>query len=111
VLIQSDDGSLVQHLPPGSYEVAVSGRSGAGIYQLIVKTVPAGAPFDPVASNEFNGFDPGPVAVADVNGDGKPDLIAGDFSGAGPTPYDEGAAWQRRRHVRATANLCRSSLC
>jgi hypothetical protein len=71
VLIQSDDGSLVQHLPPGIYKVGVSARSGAGRYQLTVAVVPTNAPFEPLSV----GLLPRAVAVADVNGDGKPDLV------------------------------------
>jgi hypothetical protein len=71
VLIQSDDGSLVQHLPPGTYELAVSARSGAGRYQLTVESIPASAPFEKLSV----GTNPFSVAVADVNGDGIPDLI------------------------------------
>jgi hypothetical protein len=40
VLDQSEDGSLVQYVQPGIYEVSVSSRS-AGRYQLIVESVPA----------------------------------------------------------------------
>jgi hypothetical protein len=70
VLIQSDS-SLVQHLPPGTYEVAVSARSGAGRYRLTTVVIPASAPFEPVSV----GTQPNQVVVADVNGDGKPDLV------------------------------------
>jgi hypothetical protein len=70
VLIQSDDGSLVQHLPPGTYEVAVSARSGAGHYRLTAEVVPASAPLEPLSG----GSGSVPVVV-DVNGDGKPDIV------------------------------------
>jgi hypothetical protein len=70
VLIQSD-GSLAQHLPPGIYEVAVSAGSGSGRYQLTVVAVQTNAPFELLPSPPFaKGF-----VLADVNGDGRPDII------------------------------------
>lgn len=70
VLIQSD-GSLVQHLPAGTYLLEVSTYSGAGQYQLTVSAVPASAPIKPLSVSSYVSD----MAVADVNGDGKPDLV------------------------------------
>jgi hypothetical protein len=83
VLIQSD-GSLVQHLPPGTYEVAVSAQSGAGRYQLTAESVPASTPFEPL----WVGSQLSTMVVADVNGDGKPDLIVDDLGTYNPTTHN-----------------------
>jgi uncharacterized repeat protein (TIGR01451 family) len=71
VLIQSDDGSIVQHLQPGTYILTVSARSGAGGYQLISEFGQASPPLQPIRP----GFYPQSVMVADLNGDGIPDLV------------------------------------
>jgi hypothetical protein len=70
-LIQSDIGTIAQNLPPGTYYLLISARSGAGRYQLTIETVSVSPPLDPL--NVGNG--PAAVTAADVNGDGKPDLI------------------------------------
>jgi hypothetical protein len=70
VLIQSG-GQIVQHLQPGRYTLTVSARSGMGAYRLTSEFVQASPPFDPVGVGE----NPGAVAVADLNGDGIPDLV------------------------------------
>jgi hypothetical protein len=85
VLIQSD-GSLVQHLKPGTYEVAVSARSGAGPYQLTTAVIPASAPFEPLSVST----QPRQVVVADVNGDGKPDLLT---LNSGSSGYGTVSVW------------------
>jgi hypothetical protein len=90
LLIQSDNGSLVQYLEPGpndapqTYYLAVSARSGTGSYQLIselVQTnVPLGGPL--VGDNQRS------VAVADVNGDGNFDLITSNHLFTYPSSGD-----------------------
>jgi hypothetical protein len=71
VLIQSDDGSLVQYLQPGTYDLAVSARSAVGRYQLITEVIQASAPFEPLSVAS----EPSSVAVGDVNNDGISDLV------------------------------------
>ena len=70
VLIQSG-GQIVQHLQPGRYTLTISARSGTGAYRLTSQFVQASPPFDPVGV----GDNPGSVVVADLNGDGIPDLV------------------------------------
>jgi hypothetical protein len=70
-LIQSDDGVIVQHLAPGNYALLISARSGSGAYQLTSAFVPGSSALDPLTVGQL----PEAVAVADVNGDGIPDLI------------------------------------
>src|SRR5205807_1261178 len=45
---QSDDGTLVQHLLPGSYSLTVSAQAGTGSYQLTTEFVQASVPHAPV---------------------------------------------------------------
>jgi hypothetical protein len=71
VLIQADDGPIVQYLQPGTYSVSISALSGVGSYQLVSQFVPGNAPSTPVGV----GAKPNSVAVVDVNGDGRPDLV------------------------------------
>lgn len=73
VLVQSGS-QIVQHLQPGSYRLTVSARSGAGAYRLTTQSVQASPPGDPLAV----GFQPDAVAVADLNGDGIPDMLVAD---------------------------------
>ena len=71
VLLQSDAGILKQHLEPGIYGLAVASLSGVGSYRLSTEFVQASAPFAPVKG----GKSPPSAALADVNGDGRPDLV------------------------------------
>jgi hypothetical protein len=71
VLIQSDNGQIVQALQPGSYSLVVTARSGIGSYRLTSAFVQADPPLDPLPVGAL----PQSVAVADVNGDGIPDLL------------------------------------
>ena len=72
ILVQSDSGSIAPHLQPGSYYLIVSAASGSGDYRLVTRFVAGNSPF---AALPFNLVELGVVAVADVNGDGQPDLI------------------------------------
>jgi uncharacterized repeat protein (TIGR01451 family) len=80
LLIQSDDGAIVQHLQPlpagQSYSLAVSAQSGTGSYQLTTEFVQADPPLAPLGAGAF----PSSVAVADVNGDGIPDLVVANYT-------------------------------
>jgi hypothetical protein len=71
VLLQSDGGSLVQVLQPGSYLLTVSAQSGTGTYQLDTKFVQTSDPFAAVPT----GAGAASVAVTDFNGDGNPDVV------------------------------------
>ncbi len=73
-LVQSDGGRIAQQLQPGKYFVNVSAVSGRGGYELIANLAPALSPLRPLAVGQ-NVTD---VAIVDVNGDGKPDLIVAD---------------------------------
>jgi hypothetical protein len=80
VLIQSD-GSIVQHLEPGTYYLAVSAASGAGTYRLTSEFVRASAPFTPIGLGNGPPTSPGKVVAADLNGDGWPDLVTANGNG------------------------------
>jgi hypothetical protein len=118
VLIQSDDGSLVQHLPPGTYEVAVSARSGVGRYRLTTAVVLASAPFKPFLKGGVPRYSP--VVVADVTAAplhprrrgrrGRPVLARQSVRGEGET--DDGPhvpdADDRELTQALLAHACRS---
>jgi hypothetical protein len=70
-LIQSDQGALAEDLQPGTYILTVSAASGAGGYQMTTEFMAASPPVNPLPA----GTRPDSVALADVNGDGLPDLI------------------------------------
>jgi hypothetical protein len=100
VLIQSDSGLIEQHLQPGTFLLRVSAQTGIGSYRLATKFTPTQDPFTPPVVGKRP-----TIAVADVNGDGIPDLItanyldnsvsvllgAGDGSFGTPTNYPVGA--------------------
>jgi hypothetical protein len=71
-LIQSDSGTLAQVLLAGSYSLAVSSQSGSGSYQLTTTFVPAGPALQSPAVGSYPNT---AVVAADLNGDGKPDLV------------------------------------
>ena len=75
LLIQSDSGRILQHLEPGNYSLAVSAQAGVGTYRLTTDFTRASLPFTPLAVGTF----PRAVAVADVNGDGIPDVITANY--------------------------------
>ncbi len=77
VLVQSDDGSVVQHLLPGAYTLTVSARSGGGSYQLVTEFVQASPPLGPPKV----GWAPHAVTTADLNNDGIPDLALANRGG------------------------------
>src|SRR5262249_18541734 len=77
VLIQSGAGAIVQHLQPGTYALTVSARSGTGSYQLTSQFVQTNQPLDPIRLGSAGA--PCAVAVADLNGDGIPDLVVANY--------------------------------
>jgi hypothetical protein len=80
VLIQSDN-AIVQHLSAGTYLLSVSAASGAATYRLTTDFVQGNAPFNPINL----GADPTKVVVADLNGDGVPDIVTADLGYNGVT--------------------------
>jgi hypothetical protein len=81
-LVQSDDlapgqpaALLVQHLQPQTYTLAVSAQAGAGGYRLTSTFVQADPPLDRLAV----GMGPKAVVFADVNSDGRPDLVVANY--------------------------------
>jgi hypothetical protein len=72
VVVQSD-GSIVQPLQPGIYDLEVSARSEAGYYQLTSAFAQGSLPFGPVPLGSGRA---GQLVIADVNDDGIPDLVA-----------------------------------
>jgi hypothetical protein len=74
-LVQSDGGRIAQHLQPGTYYLNVSAVSGTGGYQLVANLAPALPPLRPLS---VGGQDAADVVIADLNADGKPDLIVAD---------------------------------
>jgi hypothetical protein len=76
VLIQSDN-AIVQHLPAGTYWLSVSAASGAGTYQLTTDFVQGNAPFDPANPGALGRK----LVVADLNGDGVPDVVMSNLDG------------------------------
>src|SRR5262249_12803381 len=50
VLVQPDDGALIQHLAPGTYLLTVSARSGSGAFRLSTAYVQTSGPSVPLAA-------------------------------------------------------------
>jgi hypothetical protein len=74
VLIQSDT-TIVQHLLPGTYSLSVAATSGAGTYQLTTDFRQGSSPFVPAPARNR----PVAVVLADLNGDGIPDIVTANF--------------------------------
>src|SRR5262249_51214155 len=79
VLIQSDGlkgtsstAQIVQHLQPGTYFLAVAAAAETGPYVLTMGFETTTSPLDRLATGSMAPS----VVVADVNGDGRSDLIA-----------------------------------
>jgi hypothetical protein len=75
MLIQSDSGRILQHLQPGTYSVAVSAEAGVGTYRLTTDFTQASLPVAPLDVGTF----PRAVAVADLTGDGRLDLVSANY--------------------------------
>src|SRR5262249_16206375 len=71
VLIQSNDGTIVQHLQAGTYTLTVSAGAGAGNYRLSTDFSAGSSPLAPLTV----GAPPKALLMADLNGDGWLDLI------------------------------------
>jgi hypothetical protein len=76
VLVQSDSGSLMQNLPAGTYYLLVSAQAGVGSYRLSSTFVQGSFPLAPLPVGSY----PCSVAVADLNGDGIPDIVVANQS-------------------------------
>jgi hypothetical protein len=70
VLIQSDS-AIVQHLPAGTYELAVTAASGAGTYQLVTDFLQGSSPFAQLPL----GHNASALVLADFNKDGILDIV------------------------------------
>jgi hypothetical protein len=97
---QDSVSSLVDHLAPGTYMVAVSADSGAGRYQLTLSAVPINAPLEPLPLPSLVKG----VVAADVNGDGKPDLITTDSGGVSVLLGNGDGTFERSQHFPAGPN-------
>ena len=69
------DARIAQHLPAGTYYLSVSARSGSGSFSLSTTFTQSLTPGESITEGQ-GGFG---VTTADVNGDGKPDIILPDF--------------------------------
>jgi hypothetical protein len=78
LLLRSDDADLDLGIRPGSYTLVVEGQGGTGGgYRLSLDFAPGqapAAPSDPGFDQPEAGTLPASVAVADFNGDGRPDV-------------------------------------
>jgi hypothetical protein len=96
VLLGNGDGTFqpVQTYPSGGFDIAIADVNGDGKLDLLtVNCGPCGSgegvagvllgngdgTFEPVRTISLPRYYPGSIAVADVNGDGKPDLVISFF--------------------------------
>lgn len=79
----------------GDLDVAVV--SGGALIAIHLNA--GGGAFPPLAPGAALGVDPGPVRLADANGDGRVDLIAGSASGLAVFESDPAGEWKNSRSI------------